>query len=70
MGKNNLGCPICHKPVAWEGNVFRPFCSERCRLIDLQGWLGERYRIPQDESHDPDDLKESNGHWGSDIDHS
>jgi len=29
----------------WEGNAFRPFCSERCKLIDLHNWLSERYRI-------------------------
>jgi endogenous inhibitor of DNA gyrase (YacG/DUF329 family) len=29
----------------WQGNPFRPFCSERCRLIDLDNWLSERYRI-------------------------
>ena len=57
-------CPICHKAVSWEGNAFRPFCSDRCRLVDLQGWLGERYRIPQTEESDPDDpdsMVEQNG---------
>jgi hypothetical protein len=32
--------------VAWEGNPFRPFCSERCRLRDLGAWSAEAYRIP------------------------
>jgi len=40
-----MRCPICHKDVPWEGNSFRPFCSERCQLIDLDHWLSERYRI-------------------------
>ena len=40
-----MRCPICHKDVAWEGNPFRPFCSERCKLIDLDHWLSERYLI-------------------------
>jgi endogenous inhibitor of DNA gyrase (YacG/DUF329 family) len=40
-----MRCPICRKNVAWEGNPFRPFCSERCKLIDLDNWLAERYRI-------------------------
>jgi len=31
--------------VTWDGNPFRPFCSERCKLIDLDNWLAERYRI-------------------------
>ncbi len=40
-------CPICEKPVAprAENGAF-PFCSDRCRLIDLGKWLGEEYRIP------------------------
>jgi endogenous inhibitor of DNA gyrase (YacG/DUF329 family) len=40
-----MRCPICRKNVTWEGNPFRPFCSERCKLIDLDNWLAERYRI-------------------------
>jgi uncharacterized protein len=41
-----LRCPLCRKSVRREGNPFRPFCSERCQLIDLGGWASERYRIP------------------------
>ncbi len=41
-------CPLCAALVPWEGNPHRPFCSERCRLVDLQGWLGERYAVPGD----------------------
>jgi endogenous inhibitor of DNA gyrase (YacG/DUF329 family) len=40
-----MRCPICHREVSWEGNPFRPFCSERCKLIDLDHWLSERYRV-------------------------
>jgi hypothetical protein len=40
-----MQCPICHQHVSWEGNPYRPFCSERCKLIDLDHWLAERYRI-------------------------
>ncbi len=39
-------CPICRKEARWEDNPFRPFCSERCRLIDLGKWASENYRIP------------------------
>jgi hypothetical protein len=39
-------CPICRREVAWEGNPHRPFCSDRCRVIDLGAWADERYRIP------------------------
>lgn len=40
-----LRCPQCRKPTAWEGNPQRPFCSERCRLLDLGAWAEEEYRI-------------------------
>ncbi len=40
-----MRCPICKKKVAIRGNPDRPFCSERCKLIDLDNWLSERYRI-------------------------
>ncbi|MBU3915752.1 DNA gyrase inhibitor YacG, partial [bacterium] len=31
-------CPTCEKKAVWKGNPHRPFCSERCRLIDLGKW--------------------------------
>lgn len=42
-------CPTCRKETAWENNPHRPFCSERCQLIDLGAWVSERYRIPGQE---------------------
>jgi endogenous inhibitor of DNA gyrase (YacG/DUF329 family) len=55
-------CPICHESVPWEGNRFRPFCSERCRLIDLGAWVSERYRVPGDPvDPDPDAPERSDG---------
>jgi endogenous inhibitor of DNA gyrase (YacG/DUF329 family) len=40
-------CPICRKPVAPRAsNAAFPFCSDRCKLLDLGKWLGEDYRIP------------------------
>jgi endogenous inhibitor of DNA gyrase (YacG/DUF329 family) len=41
-------CPICGKPAAVAG--YRPFCSARCRDIDLGRWLKGTYRIESDES--------------------
>jgi endogenous inhibitor of DNA gyrase (YacG/DUF329 family) len=38
-------CPSCHKETTWEDNPSRPFCSERCRLIDLGRWATEEYRV-------------------------
>ena len=44
-------CPQCDKEVVWDSNnPYRPFCSVRCKLIDLGQWAAESYRIPQDES--------------------
>ena len=39
-------CPTCGAPVIWAENPSRPFCSVTCELIDLGGWLDERYRVP------------------------
>jgi endogenous inhibitor of DNA gyrase (YacG/DUF329 family) len=41
-----MKCPTCGKPVEWTDNPFRPFCSERCKLIDLSRWVSEEYRVP------------------------
>jgi endogenous inhibitor of DNA gyrase (YacG/DUF329 family) len=46
VNKMKTSCPICRKAVEWEGNRFRPFCSERCKLIDLGNWATESYRVP------------------------
>ncbi|MBM95600.1 MAG: DNA gyrase inhibitor YacG [Oceanospirillaceae bacterium] len=41
-----VSCPTCSKAVEWgENSPFRPFCSERCRLIDLGAWASEEHRI-------------------------
>ncbi len=32
--------------MEWEGNPWRPFCSERCKLIDFDKWTSEEYRVP------------------------
>jgi uncharacterized protein len=39
-------CPQCGAEIEARENPSRPFCSERCKLLDLGNWLGERYRIP------------------------
>jgi uncharacterized protein len=38
-----------------ENNPFRPFCSDRCRLIDLGGWLSEQRSIPGESAPPTDD---------------
>ncbi len=40
-----MRCPICKQETFSKGNPYRPFCSERCKLIDLDNWLSSRYRI-------------------------
>lgn len=58
-------CPTCRVVVRWEGNVHRPFCSERCRLADLGGWMTDEYRIAgaplSDDSLDDDDDPDESG---------
>ena len=51
-----VNCPQCGKNVAWSpDSVYRPFCSERCKLIDLGAWAEESYRIPVAENKDEPD---------------
>ena len=41
-------CPTCEKPVEWTAEShYRPFCCERCKLIDLGAWADESHRIPE-----------------------
>jgi len=42
-----VNCPSCRKPVVWgPASAFKPFCSDRCRLLDLGAWASEKYAIP------------------------
>ena len=47
-------CPTCKQGVGPDGKYF-PFCSERCRLIDLGRWLDGKYQIPVEEPDESDD---------------
>ena len=52
-------CPTCGKAVKWEAaSKWRPFCSERCRLIDLGEWASESHRIQGNETL-PEELIEN-----------
>ena len=49
-------CPICDRPMrgATAADLpYAPFCSDRCKRIDLGRWLGEKYRIPDPDSSVP-----------------
>lgn len=48
-------CPRCGVMIRWEGNPYRPFCSERCKLIDLGQWVDEQYRIEGEKASDADE---------------
>lgn len=51
-------CPTCQKTVEWsEKSTYRPFCSERCRLIDLGEWASEKHAIPADPVPSTDELQ-------------
>jgi hypothetical protein len=39
-------CPRCGARTDWQDNPTRPFCSEKCRLVDLGRWASEEYRVP------------------------
>ena len=45
-----MKCPICNKPAPRTDNPFRPFCSERCKLLDLGAWVNGEYAVPSDEA--------------------
>ncbi len=46
----SVACPACRAEVLWtDASPWRPFCSARCRAIDLGDWAGNRYLIAGDE---------------------
>jgi endogenous inhibitor of DNA gyrase (YacG/DUF329 family) len=46
-------CPGCGRSLEWSStNPWRPFCSERCKLIDLGAWIQEEHAIPGEPAHD------------------
>lgn len=56
-------CPTCGKEVAWDKeSPWRPFCSERCRLIDLGAWADGSHAIPGETTElPPDQQPDENG---------
>jgi endogenous inhibitor of DNA gyrase (YacG/DUF329 family) len=50
MSAARVKCPTCGRPIEWsDTSPYRPFCSERCRLIDLGAWLSEQRAIPDED---------------------
>jgi hypothetical protein len=53
-------CPVCGKPVPWiEASTWRPFCSQRCRLIDLGDWAANRHVIAGSPANAAEDMASS-----------
>jgi hypothetical protein len=51
---HEVPCPRCGARREWSGNAWRPFCSERCKIIDLGGWFSEKNAIPGEPAEIPD----------------
>jgi uncharacterized protein len=61
-----IPCPTCKNMSIWStSNIFRPFCSERCKLIDLGEWANESYAIPQKFSEEDEIMSDMLGETGS-----
>ena len=54
---SKIKCPRCKTETEWTGNKTRPFCSEKCRLVDLGNWATEEYSVAGGKApqHDRDD---------------
>jgi uncharacterized protein len=58
ISKDSISCPNCHQKNTWRAdNKFRPFCSERCKLIDLGDWAAEKHRVAG-EPADPNQISD------------
>lgn len=53
-----MRCPICGKEFEFDTSPAKPFCSERCRKIDLRRWLDESYSLPYVPDPEADELPE------------
>jgi uncharacterized protein len=63
--KLKVNCPTCKEIVSWgEESPFRPFCCERCKLIDFGDWASERHAIAG-EPVDPEQLPDTDGNSGN-----
>lgn len=55
-----MKCPICERDFdPARPTAARPFCSERCKLVDLGRWLGEDYSLPAAAEVEPDEAAEA-----------
>ncbi|MCK6599710.1 MAG: DNA gyrase inhibitor YacG [Bdellovibrionaceae bacterium] len=62
MIERKVPCPRCKKLIVYsKENKFRPFCSERCKLIDLGDWASEAFRIPINTSENENSQTDASG---------
>ncbi len=55
MNNKEVSCPVCQKKIIWSADeLWRPFCSERCQLIDLGKWADGSHAIAGEELVNPD----------------
>ena len=50
-------CPRCQTATPWQDNPYKPFCSQRCKLIDLGAWANEEYKLPSEDDPFSNDLQ-------------
>lgn len=65
MTQKEIICPICSKKTSWDikKNPYRPFCSERCKLIDLGDWAAEKHRVPGESASKIPDQHDEEGDY-------
>lgn len=73
LSRITMKCPNCEKPTTWQDNPFRPFCSERCKMIDFGNWADETYAVPAESPLTCENAPEANAtddelvRYGGDI---
>ncbi len=59
-----VNCPVCQRIVPWtEAEIFRPFCSRKCQLIDFGDWASENYSIAADEPEPDMEIDQDEEQW-------
>jgi endogenous inhibitor of DNA gyrase (YacG/DUF329 family) len=57
-----VSCPTCLRQLSWDTtNPYRPFCSERCKLLDLGDWASGKHAIPGESVSDYEDPDPNTG---------
>jgi endogenous inhibitor of DNA gyrase (YacG/DUF329 family) len=60
--EKRIKCPRCGTFTEWDDNPYRPFCSSRCRAVDLGAWVDEEYRVAADSGPEKDVSSLSENH--------